>query len=192
MLRSTPYCQYHHSDYSRFAHGTCYRWVCQRKGHPIDRISVREGSYFEGSHISISTTIRLIYCWAFDLYKDSDFIREMNLSEMTIIDFKNSLRDVCAHFFIQNPPLIGGPDHTVEIDESLFGPQKVQCRPSREGAVGFWRVGQRRQSQVFIASRTTGRSNSHPANSNIHSLWQHHSLRYVESIQFYLNIATRI
>ena len=35
-----------------------YKWVCYRKGHQRrPKVSLREGSFFQGSHISISTAL---------------------------------------------------------------------------------------------------------------------------------------
>ena len=33
---------------------------------------------------------------------------------------ENSLREICAHYFLKQPPIIGGLRHIIEIDESLL------------------------------------------------------------------------
>ena len=44
----------------------------------------------------------------------------MGCSDHTVTDWKNFLRDICAEYFIANPVRLGGPNATVQIDESLF------------------------------------------------------------------------
>ena len=45
-------------------------------------------------------------------------------SEHTIVDCKQSCRDVCVHYFLNHPERLGGPGRFVEIDESLFARRK--------------------------------------------------------------------
>ncbi|CAF5004721.1 unnamed protein product [Rotaria sp. Silwood1] len=48
----------------------------------------------------------------------------MFLSKISLIDWKNFCRDICAIHFVNNLQKVGGPGHIVEIDESAFGKRK--------------------------------------------------------------------
>ena len=120
LLKQTPYCQMHGTQYILHKYKNTYNWTCNRKGHlRRPHISIREGSIFHGFHLSIDTIIRFLYCWSYELFNHSDFLRELDLSDKTVVNWKNFLRDICAQHFLQNPPIIGGLGHIVEIDESL-------------------------------------------------------------------------
>ena len=83
--------------------------------------SIRKGSFFEHSHLTISQIIRLIYFWAFEIDKQSFMLRELKIgSQNTVVDWKNFCRDICAEWYIAHPVKIGGVGHIVEIDEAMF------------------------------------------------------------------------
>uniref|UniRef100_A0A0L8G779 ISXO2-like transposase domain-containing protein n=1 Tax=Octopus bimaculoides TaxID=37653 RepID=A0A0L8G779_OCTBM len=46
--------------------------------------------------------------------------RELEMKANYVVDRNNYLREVCAAHILANPRVIGGPNMTVEIDESLF------------------------------------------------------------------------
>ena len=50
--------------------------------------------------------------------------RELHMNKNTVVDWNNYLREVCAMDLLQNPIQIGGPNMTVEVDESLFARRK--------------------------------------------------------------------
>ena len=52
--------------------------------------------------------------------------RELLINKNTVVDWNNFLREVCAMDLLQNPIAIGGPNTTVDIDESLFTRRKNQ------------------------------------------------------------------
>ena len=45
---------------------------------------------------------------------------ELQISKDSAITWNNLFREVCANKFIANPIILGGPNTTVEIDESMF------------------------------------------------------------------------
>jgi len=49
---------------------------------------------------------------------------ELDVNSRTVVDWNNFLREICAADLLANPPKIGGPGLTVEIDESLFARRK--------------------------------------------------------------------
>ncbi|CAF3713841.1 unnamed protein product [Rotaria socialis] len=44
--------------------------------------------------------------------------------DVTIVDWKNFMRDLCVEYFIQHPTIIGDIGHIVEIDESAWTKRK--------------------------------------------------------------------
>ena len=50
----------------------------------------------------------------------ASLMRECRMASEAIVNWRNYVRDIFAEYFIRNPLRIGGPGHTVEIDESAF------------------------------------------------------------------------
>ena len=80
----------------------------------------KRGAFFEGSNLLISTIIKFIYNWAYEILDYKLAKREFNMGTHAFVDWKSFLRDICAEHFIRHPLRIGGPGVTVEIDESVF------------------------------------------------------------------------
>ena len=97
-------------------------WRCPQKGCQAV-ISVRNDSFFTGSHLKLNEIVDIIYWWS---RKATIHVtmHETGHYEHTIVDWFNFLRDVCAQYFIDHPTTIGGPGSIVEIDESKFGRRK--------------------------------------------------------------------
>ena len=95
-----------------------YGWRCERPCRR--RVSVRAGSFFEKSNLSLAKILQLLYQWA---HRNASFLslhHELNLATNTVVDWKNFSRDVCAQYLLAHPVTLGGPGIVVEIDESLF------------------------------------------------------------------------
>ena len=92
-------------------------WCCPRcKG----RKTVREGSFFAKSKLTLQKWLLLMYFWARE-YPVSDAAEEAEVQEKTAIDIYQWLREVCCTRLITDGPVVlGGPGVVVEIDESLF------------------------------------------------------------------------
>lgn len=99
------------------------RWRC-RQGTCQEDIPVRKGTWMQGSRLTYRQVILFVYCWSKELTSISFCESELEISESTVIDWNNYLREVCANTLIINPVIIGGPNSTVEIDESLFTRRK--------------------------------------------------------------------
>ena len=87
-------------------------------------MSIRFGSFFENSHLTIHQIFNLIYYWSSHPTSTLETIlRETEIKgEHTIVDFYNMLRDVCQSFVekVQSNHKLGGLGSIVEIDESKF------------------------------------------------------------------------
>ncbi|GBM95020.1 hypothetical protein AVEN_29382-1 [Araneus ventricosus] len=100
-------------------------WCCRKYGqnaHHIKR-SVRKGSWFECSHLSMPEV--LIFTYLFVKKTSNEWIvDELNVSEPTVVDWKSFCREVCVDMIIRGSKKLGGVGHVVEIDESKFGKRK--------------------------------------------------------------------
>ena len=85
-----------------------------------------ETAHFFNNLTSLSSQIfEFMYYWSREEDSIDKIMHELEIgSPSTFVDWKNFCRDICAQHFINNPMQIGGPSHTVEIDESCFGKRK--------------------------------------------------------------------
>ncbi|GBN04149.1 hypothetical protein AVEN_119016-1 [Araneus ventricosus] len=60
-------------------------------------------------------------------------VDEMNVSELTVVDWKSFRREVCVNMIIRGSKKLGGVGHVVEIDESKFGKRKYHKGKRVEG-----------------------------------------------------------
>ena len=81
--------------------------------------SIREGSFFSKSRLSLQKWLLLIYLWARD-YPVKDVAQEAEIDKNTGCDVMNWFREVCSTKLITTDINLGGPGKTVQIDESLF------------------------------------------------------------------------
>uniref|UniRef100_A0A914VW32 ISXO2-like transposase domain-containing protein n=1 Tax=Plectus sambesii TaxID=2011161 RepID=A0A914VW32_9BILA len=87
--------------------------------------SIRKGSFFEKSHLSLMELLELIYWWTTDNSQVAIML-EVECSHTTLIDWFMFCRDICVEWIFNHSVPIGGVDPvtgaplTVEIDESLF------------------------------------------------------------------------
>ncbi|XP_066908543.1 uncharacterized protein [Halyomorpha halys] len=102
------------------------QWRC-RSVHCAQRISIRKGTWFSGSKLPFTTTLRFIYCWSQNLTSIKWGKQQLDLSMKTVVDWNNFLREMCARSILsKGKKKIGGPEKTVEIGESLFSKSKIQ------------------------------------------------------------------
>lgn len=109
----------------------CSSRKCNRK------TSIREGSWFSGTHLTLEQALKLTYYWVYEL--PNDFIlRELRIgSDHTIVDWKNFAREVCLCVLEQDSEQIGGVGKHVEIDESKFGKRKYHRGKKVDGVWVF-------------------------------------------------------
>lgn len=134
-------------------------WRCKNSRCGSKR-SIREGSFFDKSHLSISKILLFIYLWCKDC--NNKFLKEeLEIDQKTSVDWNRFCRDICV-FYYENQPVsteqIGGLGKTVEIDESVFSKRKYnRGRLVRETWV-FGGVDRDDSSELFVeivSDRTT-------------------------------------
>ena len=61
----------------------------ERDTNAVQKFVSEKEAFFQGSHLSISSTLRFLYCWAFDLFNHSDYHRmEYEHFQLVIIIYK--------------------------------------------------------------------------------------------------------
>jgi len=73
--------------------------------------------------MSLATIVKIIYYWTYR-YPQEIVLHETGLSNHTVIDFYNFLREVCRVVLQEQSEPIGRPGVIVQIDESKFGKRK--------------------------------------------------------------------
>jgi len=79
---------------------------------------LRFGSFLANSHLSLIKIVDIIYWWTVDTPNHVVQL-QLGIDDKTTTDWLNFLRDVCSADLLANPIRLGGPGHTVAIDESV-------------------------------------------------------------------------
>ena len=90
-------------------------WCSQCK----TRKSIRGGSFFQKSSLTLKQWLLLLHLWAKNDPVTS-VADDIEVSHSSAIDSYQWLREVCSTKLLQNPIQLGGPGKIVQIDESLF------------------------------------------------------------------------
>ena len=92
-------------------------WWCPRCK---TRKSIRQGSFFSKSRLTLLQWMILIFFWVDDAVVTSA-ARHADTSVNTAIAVYQWLREVCSRRLIKDgPPKLGGPGVVVQVDESCF------------------------------------------------------------------------
>ena len=81
--------------------------------------SLRTGSFFSKSKLTLQQWLVLLYWWVRE-YPVTDAAEEAKVGRDTAIDVYQWLREVCSTKLIRTPIQLGGAGRVVQIDESLF------------------------------------------------------------------------
>lgn len=147
LLRNGYVCQKCGSSCSFVKRKESFAWRCPKKGCQ-SVYSMRNDSFFTGSHLKVQEIVELSYWWARGTTV-ANTIHETGHSPNTVVDWFNFHRDVCAQFFIDHPVRIGGIGAVVEIDESKFGKRKYNRGRYKEGHWVFGGI-ERGTNNVFM------------------------------------------
>ena len=81
--------------------------------------SIRKGSFFEKSKLTLQEWLMLIYWWARQ-YPAKDAAEEAEVDKNTSCTVYKWLREVCSTTLLSTPIVLGGAGVVCQIDESLF------------------------------------------------------------------------
>lgn len=92
------------------------RWRCPQCKNGV---TIREGSFFKGSHLTLQKWLLLMYWWARQ-YPVTDAAEEAKVEPNTASQAYQYLREVCTTKLLNTPIKLGGDGSIVQVDESLF------------------------------------------------------------------------
>ena len=106
------------------------------------RYSIRTGSFFSNVHVSL----RLLLLCTFLLSIEASVTLvsacfKKKLSTKKIIQMFDFLREVMSTYMVQNNAMLGGPNATVEIDETAIGRKRKFQRGAFRGSCIKWIFG---------------------------------------------------
>ena len=160
LIADAPDCRYcrHPLTWSvKTDHADGFSWRCTHRGcrKRSRNCSIRHGSWFSDSKMSLKKILKLTYYWAARA-TTSVAIRETSVHEgeqtssKTVVDWFTFCREVCLRAVEERCSKgIGGPGMTVEIDESKFGRRKYNRGRLVEGK---WVLGGicRETKEIFL------------------------------------------
>ena len=125
-------------------------WRCTKKECGY-KISVRAGSWFKRSHLTLQQVVKLTYYWVYKTRQET-VRRVLRIGcEETLVDWYNLCREVCSEVLIKEDAQIGGTGKIVEIDESKFGKRKYHKGRRKDGVWVFGGI-ERDTKNCFLVS----------------------------------------
>ena len=98
-----------------------YIWKCRSckkcKG-------IRTDSILAGSNLSFKSFLTMIFYFAFKSLTNVEVAAVTGISDKTVVDFRTTVANGVADWFLRNCTPLGGPGKIVEIDEAKFGKRK--------------------------------------------------------------------
>ena len=127
-----------------------YVWRCTIKQCGY-KISVRAGSWFENSNLTLQQVLKLTYYWVYKTRQDT-VRRELKINcEETVVDWYNLCQEVCSEVLEKENAKIGRPGKIVEIGESKFGKRKYHKGRRKDGVWVFGGI-ERGTKNCFMCS----------------------------------------
>ncbi|KFD59935.1 hypothetical protein M514_27885, partial [Trichuris suis] len=99
------------------------RWRCHKAECRTD-VRLRRGTMFVGSNTDFRKITMFKSLWSNDFETSKFCSKELELDKKCAVAWRKRLRDVAAESVLSHPCGIGGPDHIVEVDETLFSKRK--------------------------------------------------------------------
>ena len=120
-------------------------WRCSNR-QCNSKVSIRRGTWFESSHLSMSQVLELTYFWVYEC-TEKLVMRECDIATWsTVVDLFSFCREVCGEILEKDS---GGPGEVVEVDESKFGKRKYNRGRSVDGVWVFGGI-DRRTRECFL------------------------------------------
>ena len=88
------------------------------------RLDCEKDTWLQNSNLPFRKVVLFIYCWNKEQTSIEFCKTELEINKNTAVDWNNFMREVCASDLLPIPVVIGGPNTTVEVDESLFSRRK--------------------------------------------------------------------
>lgn len=109
-------------------------WRCHKCKNAV---SIRTNTFMEKSKLSVYKIFNLIFDFIFEMPVTSSMSAN-NVSKVTAIQWYEYCREICSQKLLKDRKKMGGPNHVVEVDESL-----MLRRKDKAGRVvhSYWVVG---------------------------------------------------
>ena len=121
-------------------------WRCTKKECGY-KVSVRAGSWFENSHLTLKEFVKLTYYWVHKTRQETARRWVRINCEETVVDWYNFCREVCSEVIENENVKISGLGNVVELEESKFGKRKYHKARRKEGG---WVLAKSRENQRIV------------------------------------------
>lgn len=122
--------------------GNCFKWRCNKVYRPYVKhksircnygVSIRKGTFFEKSHLSIGQICKFVNLWI-DNVELRVIKKQCDIVSQNVADNWSSFcREVVYDFMVDKKEVLGGPGKIVEIDETKVGKRKYNRGKHVEG-----------------------------------------------------------
>ena len=112
-----------------------FRWECRKQSgnrHHKQALSIRKGTWFEQSNLTLEEVLKFTYWWCQDL-SQWQIRRQLNINPNKAVDWDSFCRKTCEITMLQKSEEIGGPGKTVQIHQSKVGKRKYHRGHRVEG-----------------------------------------------------------
>lgn len=116
-----------------------HRWYCRVRTGQFKherRLSLRTGTFFDKSNMTLEECLQFFYLWTHGMSQDQ-IHHELQLSSRTDVDWASFCREVCETAIMRDSERIGGKDIVVEKDESKFAKRKYNVGHRIQGGWVF-------------------------------------------------------
>ena len=100
-----------------------YKYECPRgqgaKRYRVEQ-SIRHGSWFEKSNLTLQEIIKITFWWCADL-RENQIKTQLRINDNTIVDWSMFCREICELSILRSSEQLGGEGIGVQIDETKVG-----------------------------------------------------------------------
>ena len=134
-----------------------FRWECRKRSKSEKHkrvISIRKGSWFEQSNMTLEEIVKFTYWWSEGLDQEK-IKKQLKINPTTSVDWDMFYRETCQVTLESQSEKIGGEGKVVQIDESKFGKRKYHRGHKVEGQWVFGGIedGSRKCFMVAVEKR---------------------------------------
>ncbi|KIH67194.1 hypothetical protein ANCDUO_02478 [Ancylostoma duodenale] len=104
-------------------------WICHTRGYRSGSsrnskpsIPAKKGSCLDTARIPLAKIFALSYFWVYNSGQVVDKKYELGIGHDAQLE--QYFRDICCEYFRRNRPILGGPGHVMEIDETCITKRK--------------------------------------------------------------------
>ena len=139
-----------HSTYKQTKDSSYPEGFCWKCSQCKTKFSLKKGSWFENSKLSVQSILTLTFFWVND-FSNKQCVLHAQVSPKTVVDWYNFCREVCLVILEQDQhQVIGGPGVIVEIDESKFGKRKYHKGKRVDGVWVFGGIERDNKANCFF------------------------------------------